>query len=208
MDIKGAIFDVDGTLLDSMFLWDGLGSDYLKSIGITPEEGLKEILWPMTMAEAAQYFQTHYGVKASVEEIVAVIDQRIEYYYKEVLKLKEGVAKYLEKLKSQSVKMCIATASNRRLIEAALRKNGVLHYFDFILTCGEFGSGKDIPDIYLECQKRLGTPKEQTWIYEDALHAVKTAKNAGFLVVAVYDDTSKSQTNEIREAADIYWERF
>lgn len=208
MDFKGAIFDLDGTLLDSMYIWDELGSDYLKGLGITPKDNLKEVLWPMTLTEAAQYFQIQYGVKDSVEEIISSMDHMIEHFYGEILQLKEGVPGYLEQLKNQKIKMCIATVTNRHLVEATLKRNGILEYFDFILTCEEYGSGKENPDIYLECLKRLGTSKDQTWIFEDTLHAIQTAKNAGFKVVAIYDTASKDKRDEIQKFADYFWERF
>lgn len=204
MKISGVIFDMDGTILDSMKIWDTVASDYLLSLGKTPREGLRETLWPMSLMQAAEYMRESYDISFSPEEIVEGIDSIIEDFYENTAPAKHGALELLEMLNLKGVKMVLATATNRKLVEGALRRTGMLKYFIEILTCGEVGFSKKEPEIFLKAHERLNTPKEETYVFEDALFAIQTAKNAGFKVVAVSDESSKHCAGEIRALADIY----
>lgn len=207
MNIEGAIFDLDGTLLDSMGIWDRAGEDFLLSLGITPRENLAETLKEMSLSQAAEYLQDKYDVSKSVEEIIRDVCHLVEDFYIEKVPLKEGVKEVLEYLGTNHVKMCVATASDRRLVEQALKRCGVLTYFSEIFTCNELGCGKDSPDIYEIARAHLGTSKENTFVFEDAIHAIKTAKAAGFPVVGIYDASEKDQET-VRFLSDLYLESF
>ena len=201
--IKGAIFDVDGTLLDSMHIWDMVGSEYLISQGCTPEKNLNELFKTFSLSQAAEYFIKNYGINKSVDEICNGVNAMVEDGYKNQVLIKPGIETLLYKLKQNGVKMCVATATDKYLVEAALQRNGILSYFDEIFTCPDLGYGKDEPIIYRECLKFLGTKRENTLVFEDVLYAVNTAKNDGFNVVAVYDKHEKNQTQLIK-TADIF----
>ena len=203
MRIRGAIFDVDGTLLDSMFIWDTIGETYLRSIGYEPREKLNEVFKNMSLFQAARYYRTEYGVTLSIDEIMNGVNAMLERYYRFEVPLKPGVAELLERLRQNGVRLCIATATDRHLVEAALDRCGVLSCFGEIFTCNEVGHGKDEPDIFEEALRFLGTRKEETLVFDDALYAVRTAKEAGFPVVAVYDSHEKEQ-DKVRLLADIY----
>ena len=205
MRIRGAIFDVDGTLLDSMFIWDTIGETYLLSIGYQPKENLNETFKNMSLHQAARYYQTEYGVTLSIDEIMDGVNAMLERYYRFEVPLKPGVAELLERLRQSGVKLCIATATDRHLVEAALDRCGVLSCFGEIFTCNEVGHGKDEPDIFEAALRFLGTRKEETIVFDDALYAVRTAKEAGFLVAAVYDSHERSQA-EVRARSDLYLE--
>ncbi len=207
MKIKGVIFDVDGTLLDSMFLWDTVGSEYLRSLGIEPREGLNEIFRSMSLYQAACYYQKEYGVTLLVEEIMDGVNAMIEDYYRYEVQLKEGTAEFLEFLYRNGVKMCVATATDRHLVEAALERLKIPHYISEIFTCTSVGHGKDEPVIFERALSFLQTLKSETLVFEDALYAVKTAKSAGFTVVAVYDKYQGNQ-KEVRASADWYIHNF
>ncbi|MBE6931152.1 MAG: HAD family phosphatase [Ruminococcaceae bacterium] len=202
-NIKGAIFDADGTLLDSMSLWDHIGEDYLKSLGITPCENLAQTFREMSLEQSAAYYRTHYGVTLPVHEIIDGINSLIARYYREEVPLKPGCAAFLRELLIRGVRMCVATATDAALIDAALTRCGVRDCFSSILCCTDIGAGKDRPDIYEAALGVLGTTKESTLVFEDALHALKTSKSAGFLTVGVYDPSEPGQT-ELRAAADWY----
>ena len=204
MKISGAIFDMDGTILDSMKIWESVASDYIMSLGKTPIEGLREILWPMSLMQSAEYMRECYGLSLSPEEIMEGIDGIIEDFYENTAPAKPGALELLKLLDSNGVKMVLATATNRRMVEAALRRTGMLRYFSEILTCTEVGFSKENPEIFLQANERLKTPKDETYVFEDALFAIRTAKNAGFKVVAVSDESSKQCAEEIRALADIY----
>jgi HAD superfamily hydrolase (TIGR01509 family) len=205
MRIRGAIFDVDGTLLDSMFIWDTIGEAYLRSIGYQPKENLNETFKNMSLRQAARYYQTEYGVTLSIDQIMDGVNAMLERYYRFEVPLKPGVAELLERLRQSGVKLCIATATDRHLVEAALDRCGVLSCFGEIFTCNEVGHGKDEPDIFEAALRFLGTRREETLVFDDALYAVRTAKGAGFLVAAVYDSHERSQA-EVRARSDLYLE--
>ncbi len=204
MRIKGAIFDLDGTLLDSMCIWETAGIRYLESIGIKPRPDLRDGIISLSLRQAAVYFQKEYGVTASVAEIMEGVDKAVEDFYFNTAAPKEGVIAFLGLLKERGVKMCVATATNRYLVEAGLRRNGMLGFFSEIVTCTEVGSGKDKPHVFNAALSHLGTEREETYIFEDALYAIKTAKGAGFPVVAVSDGSAEKQRAEITGLADIY----
>lgn len=204
MKTNGVIFDLDGTLLDSMYIWDTIGSDYLRSLGIIPEQGLDEKFKKMSIIEAAQYYKSHYGLLESVEQLVGGVNKMIENMYAREVKLKAGVPQFLEMLKKNSIKMCIATATDKYLVESALKHNKIEQYFCVIVTCSEIGAGKDNPKIFETALKLLGTSKGSTLVFEDALHAVETAKSAQFKVVGVYDKSSFKDTEKIKALCDKY----
>lgn len=201
--IKGAIFDLDGTLFDSMFIWDTIGEIYLRSIGYEPKENLNETFKTMSLHDAACYYQSKYGVTLSVEELINGVNAMVEKYYRYEVSLKEGVAEFLEALHQKGVKMCIATATDKYLVEAALERCNISKYFSEIFTCTSVGHGKSEPIIYREALKHLGTEKSETYVFEDAIYAVKTAKKDGFTVVGIYDSHEECY-KEVKEISDYY----
>lgn len=206
--IKGAIFDIDGVLLDSMGIWDDLGARYLRSLGRIPEEGLNKILFSMSMEQGAEYLNEHYGLNKSVKETVDGIGKMLEdYYFYEVL-LKPGAKEILEFLKSKSIKMAAATSSPRTHIEKALSRNGLLGYIDKIYTTGEVGVSKHSPDIYNLAADFLKTKSEETLVFEDSLYALNTAKEAGFVTVGVFDEKGESNQAELENQADLYLKKL
>ena len=205
--LTGAIFDFDGTLLDSMFIWDTIGEDYLRTLGKEPHEDLKETFMTLTLEEAAEYYRDHYKVTLSVTEIVDSINAMVEGIYRTKVTLKPGVMAYLRLLKESGVKMCVATVTDRYLVEDTLERLGILHYFSEIFTCAEVGYGKDKPIIYQKALEHLGTAKEETFVFEDSLFALETAKIDGFPTVGVYD-MHESRQEEMKRLADCYVRSF
>ena len=198
--IKGAIFDFDGTLVDSMWIWDTLGEDYLRTLGKEPKENLTETFKTFTLKQAAEYYRAHYGVTLSVKEIVDGVNAMVEKYYENKVTLKHGVADFLNELSEKGVKMCVATVTDRYLVENTLERLGIRNYFSEIFTSAEIGSDKTSPEIYRAALRHLGTQKNETIVFEDAYHALITAKNDGFTVAAVYD---QSETRQIEMKAEV-----
>ena len=204
MKIEGVIFDLDGTLLDSMYIWDTIGSDYLISCGITPEQNLNEKFKKMSIVQAAQYYKDVYMLADSIDDIIDGVNHMIEHLYTSEVKVKPGVKDLLYKMNEKNIKMCVATATDRYMVEAALKSNEIDKYFSGIFTCTEVGFGKDSPEIFEKALETLRTPKSKTIIFEDALHAIETAKSAGFKVIGVYDDSSENESKKIIRLCDDY----
>lgn len=202
--IKGAIFDVDGTLLDSMGIWTDAGSRYIESLHLVPEEKLGEILFHMSLEEGGRYLKEKYRLEQSEREIIDGVLKIVQDFYFYEAPAKVQMPELLEHLKRRHIPMVIATSSDRTCVEKALSRVGLLHYFSRVFTCTEVGAGKKDPAIYLRAAEFLGTKPEETLVYEDAVHALLTAKRAGFYTVGVYDRYSEADWEMIREEADEY----
>ena len=209
MDKQFAIFDMDGTLIDSMIFWKNLASEYLTTKGVTqiPEDILEQIK-PMTMSESAALFQRVFGLTGDPEsEMNAMMDE----HYREDIPLKPGVREYLQTLRNRDVRMCVASATAEHLMEACLTRLEVRDYFEFLLSCETVGAGKRSPLVYQESARRLNAAPAEIAVYEDALYAVQTAKNAGYYVVGVYDDSAAKNWQTIEGIADkviLNWEEI
>lgn len=201
--IKGAIFDLDGTILDSMFIWDTIAEDYLRSFGKEPKENLAEAFKTFTLEQAAEYYRNHYGIKLSVQEIVVGVNSMVAEIYRTKVVLKPGVSDFLKRLQTAGVKMCVATVTDRPIAEDVLKRLNVRDCFSEIFTCAEVGYNKETPEIYREALKHLGTEKTETVVFEDVFHALKTAKKDGFKIAAVYDSHEPRQ-KEMKEISDYY----
>lgn len=203
MDKKYAIFDMDGTLVDSMRFWKTLGVEYLNSRGVSrvPEDILEQIK-PMTMTESAALFIREFSLPGTPEEVAAQMNAMMDCHYREDIPAKGGAAVYLKELKKKGVCMCVASATAVELQEACLKRVGFLKYFEFLLSCEEAGAGKNRPDVYLAAAERLGAAPAETAVYEDALFAAQTAKAAGFYVVGIYDKSGEEHWEELKDLAD------
>ncbi len=206
-DLQGAIFDFDGTLFDSMYLWDNVAHDSLLSLGIEPPRDYRGALRNLSVAQAAEYTVKRFNLSMSADEFVSLINKLIEHYYYDEILPKDGIPKFLQKLTDNGIKICIATATDRHLIEGALKRCNLLHFFSEIFTCSSVGFPKDNPKIFEAALEFLGTTKENTLIFEDSLYALKTAKSAGFKTVGIYDKAEKNQ-QELKNTADFYIESF
>ena len=203
-DIKGVIFDIDGVLLDSMGIWTDLGARYLVSIGKTPEEGLAEILFSMSMEQGAEYLREHYSIGLTAEEIgKGLQDMLRDFYYYEV-QAKPGAQQLLQAVSSAGIKITAATSSPREHIERALERNGLLSYVDRMFTNAEIGKSKHSPDIYDAAADHMGTAPGETCVFEDSLYALRTAAAAGYHTVGVFDSKGESDQEGLRGSAEIY----
>ncbi len=203
-NIEGAIFDLDGTILDSMHIWSQIGLLFLKNRGVEAPEGIEDEFVKMSMVQAAEYYIKNIDPNETVMGIVNDVNKLVQgFYFDEVIK-KDGAEEFLEFLKIRGVKMCVATATDKHLVEKALERNGLLHYFSEIFTCSSVGAGKDTPIIYDVALEHLGTQKENTFIFEDALYAIETAKKAGYKIVGINDISEKSEPEDVKKLCDCY----
>ncbi len=191
--IRGAIFDADGTLLDSMGMWDAAGERYLASLGIRARPDLKEALFPLTPPQSAAYLKETYRLPLTEAEIQAGLDENVRRYYTGEAEAKPGARALLEALRARGVTCTLATATNRPLILAGLDRAGLLPLLDDVFTCGELGTDKSVPDIFHHARRAMGTDLTETWVFEDAVHAAETAFRAGFRVAGVSDPYSDQQ---------------
>ncbi len=205
-EIKGAIFDLDGTLLDSMKHFESTSFLTVDRFKIAMPD--RKDFYGLAIHEMAQVMRDKYGATATVKEIVDFINSTVEEVFFKSVQLKPGVADFLSDLEKRGVGMCIATLTDRYLVEAALKRLGVRLFFSEIFCCGEVGIGKTSPKVYDIALAHLGTSKEDTYIFEDSLYAITTAKNAGYKVVGIKDDSSQKYETQIRELCDIYFDGY
>ena len=204
MKITGAIFDMDGTLLNSMDYWATVADEYLESIGITPREDTCRRFLEDGMKNWHEYCQREYGLEAPFDEAKRGIYALMDVKYKTVVALKDGALEMLDELYKRSIPMCLATATDRASVEAILSRLGIDKYFSRIFTSGEVGAGKRDPLIYNVALQYLGTDKETTYVFEDALYAMRTAYTNGFKVVGVYDKNAYAPKEELRSLCHVY----
>ena len=211
---KGAIFDVDGTLLDSMPIWEDAAARFLAGLGIRAQEDLGDIMFRMSLDEGAVYLKNTYGLDMSVEEVKAGVLGVIRDFYVNQVQPKAGVREFLKELSSRRIPMYIATSSNREHIRAAFERLGLYEYFDGMITCEEAGAGKREPTIFLLAAQRMGLAPQDIFVFEDVIHAVRSAGSAGFVTVGVYDKASGPDNEAMRAESSIYlhslenWEKF
>ncbi len=208
MKLNGAIFDLDGTLIDSMYIWNDLSYDLLCANGIEPRDDLRDKVSTMYLEESSRYVIEEYGLPCTVEEVNRYINDRVEHFYCHEVKPKQDVLPFLARLKAAGVPMCVATATERKLAVPALEHNGMLGYFTEILTCREIGQNKNDPLIFEQALQRLGTAKANTAIFEDSLHAVSTAKAAGFPAFTIFDESSARHKEKLMALSDRFFYRY
>lgn len=202
LGIKAAVFDLDGTLFDSTAAWKGLGERYLTSRGITPAPGLDEKLRCMALPDGSEYLKARYSLPDSPAQIQADIIRGIERFYLSECRLRPGAFGLVRLLHSRGIGISAATAGDKRLACAALDRLGILGCFEDVFTCDRYGS-KHEPGIFLAAARAAGGNSADTAVFEDSLHCILTAKNAGFLTAAVADPGEPEQS-ALKAAADYY----
>ena len=204
MDKRYCIFDMDGTLVDSMGYWERLGIEYLVEQGVAEERAERAFgeISSMTLLQAVEFLLETLHLSGTAQEMLDGMQQVMENHYRQDVLLKPGVQTYLEKLKERGCRMCVATATAEPLAHICLERLGIDHYFDFLLSCESIGIGKGSPDIYLMAAQKLGGTPEETAVFEDALYAAKTAKEAGFYTVGVKDNGQRCEWDQLSVLAD------
>lgn len=213
MDIKGAIFDMDGTLVDSLGAWEVIyrefGERYLADSTFEPDPQIVKEVATSTLATAMDVVHERCGIGESGAELLEFANEILEKYYRETVPMKAGTLEFLEHCKKKGVKMCIASATARPLINIVIEKYGLDRYIDRVFSCVEVGKGKEHPDVFIAAHEFMGTPKESTWVFEDSLTALRTATAAGYKTVGVYDkynyykETAEVATEYIAEGESI-----
>ena len=205
---KAVLFDLDGTLVDSMWMWKDIDMEYLGKYGITLPPELQEYIEGMSFSEVSAYFKEAFGIKESLEEIKSEWVSMAKYKYTHEVPLKPGALRFLKHLKEQGIPMGIATSNSRDLLDAVLESLEISPYFDCCMTSCEAGAGKPAPDIYLKVAKILKTEPKDCLIFEDAPAGILAGNRAGIPVCAMADENSAGRKDQILQMADYYAETF
>ena len=203
-NIKAVIFDMDGTLIDSMWLWKSIDIEYLKKHGYELPDDLQKAIEGKSFTETAQYFKERFQIKDSVEEIKAEWNRMAAEYYKQKVTMKEAALAFLQSLVANDYKTGIGTSNSRETVGVIMDKFGLDDYIQTISTSCEVAAGKPSPDIYLKVAADLGVAPEECLVFEDVPMGILAAKRAGMKCCAVYDDFSVSMDTEKKELADYY----
>lgn len=205
---KAVLFDLDGTLVDSMWMWKDIDMEYLGKYGITLPPELQEYIEGMSFSEVSAYFKEAFGIKESLEEIKSEWVSMAKYKYTHEVPLKPGALRFLKHLKEQGIPMGIATSNSLDLLDAVLESLEISPYFDCCMTSCEAGAGKPAPDIYLKVAKILKTEPKDCLIFEDTPAGILAGNRAGIPVCAMADENSAGRKDQILQMADYYAETF
>lgn len=207
-EFGGAVFDLDGTLLDSLGMWADLDREFLAKRGIAATPDYTAAVGAMSFREAAEYTVRRFGLPEAPEALVAEWDGMVREQYARRIGLKPHARGYLEFLRGRGVLLGVATALPKELYAPALERNGVLGFFKAFASVREVERGKEFPDVYRLAAKRLGLPPERCAAFEDVPPALRGAKAAGMAAVGVYDAHSAVDQAEMRALADRYIRDF
>lgn len=199
---KLIIFDCDGTLLDSMPMWDHVGTEYILSQGIEPPEHMEEKLISLTLEESGEYYIRELGLKKTVDEYIREIYAFVYDRYRYELELKPGAKEFVRRMSKAGKKICILTTTGRPCVEGAVKHHGLGEWIPQIFTCGELKMSKAKPDIYRYVAGQMGERASSALVFEDAPFAVRSAKLAGCSVAAVYDKSAQYGEGLIAKYAD------
>lgn len=197
--IKSVIFDLDGTLIDSMPVWYEVDRMFLAENGLDYPPDVSEAVKKMRIEESSMYFKDRFKLPHTQEYIINRIEELVKEQYEYRIPLKPYVNELLDFLDENSIPYGIATSTYKSLALLALKRLGIYDRFRFLLTCSEISSSKTEPLIYYKSAQMLGTSPNETAVIEDSLHCIETAANAGFFTVGIYDKSSEHEWHKIKE---------
>lgn len=203
-DFKAAIFDLDGTIIDSMYVWKKVDNDFLTQRGIPVTDEYTDTVRGMYFETAAEYTKAAYGLAESTEQIIRVWLEMARHEYEHNVRLKPFVKEYLTTLKQKGIRTALATSSNPYLLEPVLQHNGVYELFDAVCYTSEAGRNKSFPDVYLYAAGKLSVSPEECIVFEDIPEGISGANSAGMYTIAVYDKASEADESYLRQLADRY----
>ena len=205
---EAVIFDMDGSLVDSMWVWKDLDIEYLGRFGLDIPDDLQQEIEGMSFTETARYFRDRFGLDRSVEQIRADWNEMAWDKYRSRVMLKPGAREFLDYCRSQEIKLGIATSNSREIVDMVMEARGVADYFSCITTACEAKKGKPAPDVYLLTAQQLSVDPKNCLVFEDIVFGIQAGKAAGMEVCAVDDAYSAYQEAEKRSLADYYIKDF
>lgn len=207
MKIKGAIFDMDGTLVDSLGFWKkywhDFGKHFFNTDNFVVDTELDKKVRTTIFVQAVQFAKDFYHLDVSDEELMSFSRKGIDDFYRNDVRPKDGVFAFLDHLRACGTELCVASASEMGHVKTALAHHGLDRYFETVLSCADIGKNKDEPDIYLLAAEKLGLEPCDICVFEDSYVALETAKKAGFLTVGIYDAYNYGQ-DRLCAASNIY----
>ncbi len=203
-NIKAAIFDLDGTLVDSMWIWRSIDEEYLGRFGIECPDDIQIGIEGMSFSETAVYFKERFHIPDSLEKMKSDWNEMARDKYRNEVPMKPGAIEFLQKCKECGLKLGIATSNSRELVEEIGRTHGFQNYFDVIMTACEVDRGKPFPDVYLETARRLSVKPEECIVFEDIEPGIMAGCNAGMRVCAVEDEYSLQMKSVKQKISDYY----
>ena len=207
-DFEAVIFDLDGSLVDSMWMWKAIDIEYLGNHGIEAPPTLQKDIGGRSFVETAVYFKERFGIEDSIEKIGDDWNRMAWDKYTNEVPLKDGVFEFLEKCDEKGIKLGIASSNSTELIEQVLASHGIKGRFGSVKSGTEIKKGKPAPDVYLAVADELGATPSRCLVFEDLVDGIKAGKNAGMTVVAVSDDYSRHSDDVKKELADCYIEDY
>ncbi len=207
-DIEAVIFDMDGTIIDSMWIWRDIDVAYLKKHNIELPIGLQKEIDGMSFSQTAEYFKRRFKISDELEDIKKEWNDMASEYYKSHIEMKEGALELIEDLSSRGIVLSVASSNSRLLIEIIMERFGLGKYIKSITTSCEVEKGKPAPDVFLEAASRIGVTPDRCLVFEDVPNGIIAAKAAGMKCCAVYDDFSKELDDEKRDLSDYYVNSF
>ena len=201
---KAVIFDLDGTLVDSMWMWKEIDIEFLSHYGYDCPPELQKEIEGMSFSETAVYFKERFRLKESLEEIKDIWTEMSIDKYRHEVPLKPGAGEFLRHIDSLGIRAGIATSNGRKMVDAVMESLGIRPYFQVVTTACEVAAGKPAPDIYLKVAKDLGAAPLECLVFEDVPAGILAGKRAGMRVCAVDDAFSKHMEPENRRLADYF----
>lgn len=202
--MKAVIFDLDGSLVDSMWIWKAIDMEYLGKFGIELPPDLQDSIGGKSFTETAIYFKERFQIPDSLEQIKEDWNRMAYDKYANEVPLKPGVREFLDYCREHQIRLGIATSNSRELVDNIVRTHELIDYFDCVMTGCEVAKGKPAPDIYLAVAKQLEVAPADCLVFEDIVQGIQAGKAAGMQVCAVDDAFSRAQEKEKRNLADYY----
>lgn len=204
-NFSAIIFDLDGTILDSLYVWHDAGKRFLETLNIRAKENLDRVIFSMSMSQGAQFIKDEYKLSLGIQEIAGGVNSIVNDRYKNEVPLKAGAKDVLDFFYANKMSMLAATSGDREIEEAALKRCGVLNCFNKIFTCSEENTSKTKPDIFYKCASFAGALPQKTLVFDDCLLNLKAVKEAGFVAAGFFDRENIEEQEIIKQICPYYF---
>lgn len=203
-EMKAAIFDLDGVLLDSMDIWIDVDKEFFEMHGMDYTPEISKHLSTLNMEQGAKYMINDFNLDLTVDEVMKQLLDIVMDMYLHDIDVKPGVIELLQIISDQGIPICLATSNTHELVGVSLKAHGLEHFFKAVVTCNDVGAGKWSTKVYDRCCEIMDADIAQTYVFEDSLHAIATLNESDYITVGVYDSYSEAEQYMIEEISDVY----